>query len=699
MARKTQSRSWLQVFQKPKSDLKNDQDSNSSVLLDDDPNSERIPSEVHPSVESEHRSSGEKESALSKSLVVAKKTLSTATTLTRSTTQKVSSATKTTAERMRPFVKAWKWQLIWLSALGVFGGTAGVAFLWLSHVPPAVNCREISTWSTDSDRLFCAQEAARSGKAEAILDGIKLVKGWSSEHPLYGQSQALLQDWSNALLILARDRVAQRDVNGAVALANQVPKNSSVYKEAQAAIDRWQAEQRRAQGIYNKLQAALKKQNWNLSIDLMAELSLVDDPGWQDRLGEIRERINAEKSSWKNLIDARNFAKSNPPTQLGKAIALTDPIDRRTYVWTLQARQEVIRWRNTVFSLAIAHLDKDDIPGASSLMNSLPSSLELTTANRDFIRLVRGREAIALKEYRTPTIDLIAPLMLATHMVKQIDEQSPFFGRAKELLPRLEQKTQDLTKLGIANNLASLQQIPALRMAVVQAQSIQPKRPGRAYAQTLLAQWRKELQWMEDRPLLTRARQVAKSGKLGPLRSAVAMANLIKPKRALRTEAQADVSTWTYQIQVIEDRPIIAQARAIANSGRLEPAIDVVSKIRPGRALYNEAQGLIGEWVYQIQIIEDSPIIARARDLAAGGYLSRAIDVASQIAPGRALYGEAQGLIADWAAERDEIWRQREQASSEPEAPAPEPAPPREPQQRADNGPDSPQASPEPTPP
>jgi hypothetical protein len=150
--------------------------------------------------------------------------------------------------------------------------------------------------------------------------------------------------------------------------------------------------------------------------------------------------------------------------------------------------------------------------------------------------------------------------------------------------------------------------------------------------------------------------------------------------------------------QIIEDRPIINNAKAIASNGQLGQAINVAATIRPGRALYPEAQGLIGEWVYQIQLAEDRSIMAQAYGLASQGYLTRAIEVASSIAPGRPLYGESRGAIGQWAAERAEIWRQRDAAPqpapSYDEAPAESAEPEyREPERS------EPAASPEPTPP
>lgn len=675
MARRTNSRPWLQVFQKPKSEIRTDRaPSDPPVLLEENPESEHPP---HSASTHQQRYQALSQQGLRH---------------LRHTTRALASVTQVTRQRVRPLVQAWKWQLIWLSILAIFGGTGMLAFLWLSKVPPAVDCKQISAWSAESERLFCAQEAARSGKPEAILGAINLVKNWTSENPLYGQSQLLLQDWSNALLMIARDRVSQRDLKGGVALANQIPKVSPVYKEAQAAIEQWQAEYRRGEAIYNKIQTALKQQKWNLSSDFMAQLTLVNDASWQDRLGEIREQINAEKAGWKFLTDARNFAKTNPQERWGQAIALTDPINRKTYAWTLFAQKDVTQWRNTIFSLAIAQFDQQNISVASSLIKSLPQSVQLTSANRDFVRLVQARQLVANENLRAPSIDRLVPLMLATHLLKQISPQSPFFDRAKVLIPRLEQHTQDVAQLNLAGTLANLQQLPTLNIAIAQAKSISLKRPGRLYAQTLLAQWQKEKQSLEDRPLLRQAQQVAKTGKLGQLRTAVAMAKLIQPKRALRTEAQTEIANWTSQIQVLEDRPIIAEAQSIANAGRLGEAIQVASRVRAGRALYGEAQNLIGGWIYQIQIVEDRATLARASGLANGGYLTRAIDLASAITPGRALYGEAQGLISQWAVERAEIWRQRAAEAAPVEEPYSEPSPESSPSE-------SPESDPEPTPP
>ena len=652
MARKPPTSSWLQSFQKAKSEdsvgpspssSQNDQIEADLEVIYEDVESATLPK----------RHAGARLARLQK--VAARK---------------ISSGTQSALRTISPIAAAWKWQLIWLSILATAGGTAIAAFVWLSKVPPAVDCKQISTWSAESERLFCAQQSAGSGKPEQILEAIKLVRGWTPEHPLYGQAQMLIQDWSNALLVLARDRVTQKDLKGGIALANQIPASSAVYKEAQVAVKRWREEFNKGQILYDKILTALKKQNWNLASEHIASLSLVNDPSWQDRLGEIRQRTTDEKAAWQYLKDARSFATSTSPEQWGRAIAITDPISRKTFVWA-QAKAEVLKWRNAIFGLAVRRLDKQDLVGASTLVSSVPASVKLTSDHQDLIRLIRAKEIDADTDYRQPALERLAPLWLATQLLRQINSQSPFYAQAKVLLPRLDLQSQGVVQLNMASTLVNVRQLPTLQLAIAQAQQISLKHPRRLHAQTLLAQWIKEAQWMEDRPVLRQAQQLAKTGKLDSLRSAVALASLVKPKRALSQEAQTGIVDWTVQIQTIEDKPILDEAKAVASSGKLGQAIQVASRVRSGRALYGDAQSLIGEWVYQIQIAEDRPILNQAGGLANGGYLTRAIDLASQISPGRALYGEAQGAISRWSVERAAIWRAREQEAASQSNPAP----------------------------
>jgi hypothetical protein len=61
------------------------------------------------------------------------------------------------------------------------------------------------------------------------------------------------------------------------------------------------------------------------------------------------------------------------------------------------------------------------------------------------------------------------------------------------------------------------------------------------------------------------------------------------------------------------------------------------------------------EWVAQVQMAQDRPILEAAAALAAQGRFDAAITTASQIPPERPLYGEAQGAIASWTSQKAAI--------------------------------------------
>jgi hypothetical protein len=119
--------------------------------------------------------------------------------------------------------------------------------------------------------------------------------------------------------------------------------------------------------------------------------------------------------------------------------------------------------------------------------------------------------------------------------------------------------------------------------------------------------------------------------------------------------------------------------------------------------LFEQAQTMIKEWTQTLQIQEDSPILERAKSLAYRGSLTEAINTAAQIAPGRALYGEARNAIKLWESERAYIWAQesaaaaaREEALTETDVevtPAEESAPSDAPESFEENPPPEPDYS------
>jgi uncharacterized protein (UPF0548 family) len=243
--------------------------------------------------------------------------------------------------------------------------------------------------------------------------------------------------------------------------------------------------------------------------------------------------------------------------------------------------------------------------------------------------------------------------------LRQIQPKSPFYGQAQFDLKNWQRHLQDLTQLELAHVTAGVGQKFTLQLAIEQAQTIAVNRPRRLQAQTLTAYWQKEIQRIEDRPYILQAQQLAKPGTIPALRQAIAAVSQIRLGRALRPEAQGLMAQWQSQIEIIEDQPILNEARTLSQNGRLSRAIDVASKIGSDRALYDQAQAAIGEWwaeIRRVQLAQDQPILNEARALAKVDSLTLAIDTANQIAPGRILYDQAQAEIADWKIRRQAIW-------------------------------------------
>ncbi|RCJ17633.1 chromosome segregation ATPase [Nostoc sp. ATCC 43529] len=231
---------------------------------------------------------------------------------------------------------------------------------------------------------------------------------------------------------------------------------------------------------------------------------------------------------------------------------------------------------------------------------------------------------------------------------------------------KLQAETDDFIAIADAKRSAWLGNISGLEAAIAQAQQIDPSRPVYEEAQQLIARWQLEI---EDVAHLEKARVLASQGTVNNLTAAIAQVQLIPASNPRGTEAREEMSRWRAQVETIEDQPYLERAEQIAifdDINSLQAAIDQASQIRRGRALYSEARRKIRTWAAKIQRIEDQPYLDQARELALSGNLPAAISAAGQIASsGRALAGEAQAAIDDWQRQIStrETWRKAQETA------------------------------------
>jgi hypothetical protein len=218
---------------------------------------------------------------------------------------------------------------------------------------------------------------------------------------------------------------------------------------------------------------------------------------------------------------------------------------------------------------------------------------------------------------------------------------------------KLPEVKADLTNLARALEMAESGTSSDLERAVAAAQTLGADRPLYEKAQKLVTRWQRET---EDVAHLERARTFASSGLVADLNTAVAEAQQIASGNPRYQEARDEIRKWTRQVETIEDQPYLERANQIASFGgiaALQEAVQEASRVAPGRALYKQAQAKIGEWTDSLQRQQDQPYLDQARALASAGNLPAAITAAQQIKSGRALYKEAQNEIGGWQADID----------------------------------------------
>lgn len=532
------------------------------------------------------------------------------------------------------------WWLFWLIVFSLVGGTLAVGVIFLTKLPPPVNCQRISALSVDGDRLYCAQKAAESGKLDRLVAALRIVGNWPREHPLYSESQRLLEEWSKTIIAIAKQQIEQGDRSQAVQILEQIPLNSPFYGEARATIATWEKDWQQGELMVSQFKDALVVQNWTQASKLITALSRMNYKYWSvSRVDIAMKQLGAEKEAWQQLQDARDLAQSNEVDRLEEAIAKATKVNPNSYV-KAQAQAEVSKWSRTLLDIGKTLFQNQDFAGMVAVAGRIPVNTSLYQEAQDWIRL--GRAAQIVKP------DNLLTLVDALSTVRKIPPQSKVYSSSTSFAKLWEQQLQDYLQLQLAGFTASIGQETTLQMAIQQASLIAPNRPQRLRSQSLIAQWRKEIQEIEDRKTLRSAQQIAAAGNIAQLKAAVAQASQIKLNQPLRLAAQNEIAKWNRQIETLEDRPILDLAKALAQRRDLTGAISTASQIRANRALYPQAQQEITQWVAKIQAAEDRPILEAANALAAQRRFQAAIATAAQITPERSLYQQAQNAIALW---------------------------------------------------
>ncbi|MGB3201519.1 MAG: hypothetical protein WBA99_11480 [Nodosilinea sp.] len=554
----------------------------------------------------------------------------------------------------------WFWLTLWVLLLTGSGLFCGWALMWLTRIPPLPDCDQVTPFHSESDLLYCAQAQARTGEPNSLVQSVLLTADWPKTDSKYDEAQAVLEDSSEQILVLANRWAQAGKLDDAIDLAERIPLNTPLRKSAQAVIFEWRQDWDQGRAIEAKLKPALAASDWALAKTHLQEFKALKSDYWlTTRYVFWQQQFLVEQQAWNQLLEARTLANTNQIENLRQAVELARRIDLRSQVWAT-AEKDIDAWSQTVLDVALQRWQVGDRAGALELASVVPPSPDLLPTAQELLALSHAqslaRQAEPSGKGLAPRYSHMFGLMAAIGAVEQLPANSPYAATDLSSTDQWSEQLTDLRRLTFSHMAARLGQRTTYDWAIHQAQMVEVDRPQRIQGQTLVAQWQSSLQRIADRPILAEARRLAKPGTIAALETAIAKASEVELDRALRVEAQTLVAEWQQEIQVIEDRPILDAAVALAEQDKLKEAIAEANKIEPGRALHSRAQGLVQEWTASIQIAEDKPILDEAKNLAYIGSLTAAINLAGQIGPGRALYDEARNAIALWKAERAYIW-------------------------------------------
>ncbi|MCS7292908.1 MAG: hypothetical protein RMI89_08035 [Gloeomargarita sp. SKYBB_i_bin120] len=390
------------------------------------------------------------------------------------------------------------------------------------------------------------------------------------------------------------------------------------------------------------------------------------------------------------------LALANEQAQAGNleaALEITQKIPPGTAAAQL-AQEELRKWQmgwtevTRIYEEAEAALRKGDWRTAmaqASLLPTINESYAQTERYQALIgKILRTRQEATLLEQAEQLAQRgqVASLLEAMGKTKQIPKDSYLYEQAQAKYQRWARDILDVVAVrhlrarDLAGALAAARSVPAdanlqeevadfivlaeaeaqtwsdtvagYQAAIAKAKTLDASRPLYNQAQIQIETWQQTIVALN---LLNQARQIAQARTVAAWNQAIALARQIPSNNPLWNRAQADIAAWTNQIQIVEDSPILARAEGWAAAGTiagLSSAIAEAQQIRPQRALYARAQERVREWRVRLETLQDQPLLDAARQAADRGDWQTAINEARRITAGRALYSQAQAQIKQW---------------------------------------------------
>ncbi|GCL50649.1 hypothetical protein NIES3804_22170 [Microcystis aeruginosa NIES-3804] len=506
----------------------------------------------------------------------------------------------------------------------VFGGVGFLATWQLLNMQKSPNCPKIF-WpvASASLRLYCAQLSADSRTVAGLLEAIALVEALPEDHPLRSQVNQQVEEWARDILNLAEKDYQAGNLEQAISKARQIPNNMAVAAIIEERITKWQGTWTEGNEILSKLEENLRASNWNQSFRLAVDLLNLNNEYWATvKYNEALAKITVAREDSSKLDNAFNlFARGGLDNWL-KVIEEARKIQASSYAYQ-EAQKLIGKTEDKLKEYAERLIERKQWQALRDLANQTPKDLKIKEDVTDWSLLSE-----AALDAEAATVEGLEAGILG---LEQIDASRPLHQTALAMRERWQLQVQDLRILSEARDLAQAGTVEQYSAAIAKAREVPRDNPLWSQAQQEIGSWNRQIQVIEDRPILEQAREIAIPGDINSLSNAIIQARAIGKNRALSRDAQREIRDWQVRIERMEDQPILDQAQALANLKDYSTAIETANQIPPGRTLSSEASQNIRRWRRELRARQN---LQQANQLAATGTpegLTRAIALVTNI--------------------------------------------------------------------
>ena len=544
------------------------------------------------------------------------------------------------------FIRSWVfWAII---TLGISGGLVYLALGLLLNPKAVPNCPEVFVpMSSASLRVYCGQLAASKQTLGDLVSALNLVKDIAPNDPTRSYVDSNVQRWSLAILRLAEARYQDGNYDEAMNAAKKVPSNIPAYKIVSKRIGQWEETWKKGVAFDKETRSLLNSSKWVNAYSVAVKLTRLNNRYWATtKYQELADLVQIAKADSAKLDEVRPLVKSTSVKTLLTAVEMANKIDAKSFAHT-EAQTLISTAAKQMLKLARAKLDNNDWKGALEIANQTPEVAEIKTELQDTIGLAQAQSHAVNGN--------IAELETAISLVQGIKPDSPLSSKSQKFLSSWQLEIQDLAALQRARSIATTGAVKDLQAAITEAQQIPTNNPRGKEAAQVVTDWRKQIETVQDTPFMRTADTLAASGTVEGVQNAIVQLNQIRPGRALYAQAQQKIQQWTADLQRSEDGPILEQAESLASSGDLNAAVSMAQRISSGRAMSAQSQERVRDWQAQLQAATN---LAAAQKLANNGTpesLLGAIQAAARVPKSSSLRSQARLAMDNWAGQMLEV--------------------------------------------